>query len=88
MPDARPDIVFIITDQQRYDTIGALGFHHVDTLHLDRLVREGTHFSHCYVTGASCVPARASLFTGVYPHTNGILNNASSWRCDRPGRSN
>jgi arylsulfatase A-like enzyme len=32
------------------------------------------------VTGASCVPSRASLFTGVYPHTNGILTNASSWR--------
>ena len=80
MSDTRPDIVFIITDQQRYDTIGALGFAHVDTPHLDRLVREGMHFSRCYVTGASCVPARASLFTGVYPHTNGILNNASSWR--------
>lgn len=76
----RPDIIFIITDQQRYETIGALGFPHVDTPVLDRLVREGTHFSRCYVTGASCVPARASLFTGVYPHTNGILTNASSWR--------
>lgn len=76
----RPDIVLVITDQQRYDTIRALGYPHVDTPVLDRLVREGTSFSHCYVTGASCVPARASLFTGVYPHTNGILTNASSWR--------
>lgn len=76
----RPDIVLVITDQQRYETIGALGFGHVDTPVLDRMVREGTHFSRCYVTGASCVPARASLFTGVYPHTNGILTNASSWR--------
>jgi arylsulfatase A-like enzyme len=76
----RPDIVLVITDQQRYETIGALGFPHVDTPVLDRLVNEGTHFSRCYVTGASCVPSRASLFTGVYPHTNGILTNASSWR--------
>ncbi|MEP7330100.1 MAG: sulfatase-like hydrolase/transferase [Betaproteobacteria bacterium] len=76
----RPDIVFIITDQQRYDTIGALGFPHADTPVLDRLVNQGTWFSRCYVSGASCVPARASLFTGVYPHTNGILTNASSWR--------
>jgi arylsulfatase len=82
MPEAasRPDIVLVITDQQRYETIAAFGFDHVDTPVLDRLVREGTHFSRCYVTGASCVPARASLFTGVYPHTNGILTNASSWR--------
>ena len=78
--DPRPDLVFIITDQQRYDTIGALGFPHVDTPHLDRMVREGTYFSRCFVTGASCVPSRASLFTGVYPHTNGVINNASSWR--------
>ncbi|MCL4763432.1 MAG: sulfatase-like hydrolase/transferase, partial [Burkholderiales bacterium] len=78
--DPRPDIVVVVTDQQRYDTIAALGYPHVDTPHLDRLVREGTHFARCYVTGASCVPARASLFTGVYPHTNGILTNASTWR--------
>ena len=76
----RPDLVFIITDQQRYDTIAALGFPHVVTPNLDRLVREGTFFSRCYVTGASCVPARASLFSGVYPHTNGVVNNASTWR--------
>ncbi len=76
----RPDIVFVITDQQRYDTIAALGFPHVVSPNLDRLVREGTFFSRCYVTGASCVPARASLFTGVYPHTNGVVDNASTWR--------
>jgi arylsulfatase len=80
IPVHRPDIVLVITDQQRYETIRALGFPHVDTPVLDRMVREGTHFSRCYATGASCVPARASLFTGVYPHTNGILTNASSWR--------
>jgi len=79
-PARRPDLVLVITDQQRYDTIGALGFPHAATPTLDRLVREGTHFTRCYVTGASCVPARASLFTGVYPHTNGVLNNASTWR--------
>lgn len=78
--DERPDLVFVITDQQRYDTIGALGYPYALTPTLDRLVREGTWFSRCYVSGASCVPSRASLFTGVYPHTNGILTNASSWR--------
>lgn len=77
---SRPNIIFIITDQQRYDTIGALGYPHVDTPHLDRLVREGTHFTGCYVTGASCAPSRASLFTGYYPHTTGILRNGDLWR--------
>ena len=75
----RPNIIFILTDQQRYDTIRELGFDHMDTPHLDRLVREGTTFTNCHVSAASCAPSRASLFTGHYPHTTGILRNADSW---------
>ena len=78
--DDRPNIFFIITDQQRFDTIAALGFPHVDTPHLDRLVREGISFTQCHVTAASCAAARASLFKGYYPHTTGILKNADTWR--------
>ncbi|TWU48584.1 Arylsulfatase [Rubripirellula tenax] len=78
--DDRPNIVFIITDQQRYDTIAALGFPHVETPNLDRLVREGVSFDQCHVTAASCAAARASLFKGYYPHTTGILKNADAWR--------
>lgn len=77
---SRPNIVFIITDQQRYDTIAGLGFPHVDTPHLDRLVREGVSFDQCHVTAASCAAARASLFKGFFPHTTGILKNADRWR--------
>lgn len=78
--DKRPNIVFIITDQQRYDTIRALGFDYMDTPNLDRLVTEGVTFTDCHVTAASCAPARASLFKGYYPHTTGILKNADRWR--------
>jgi len=80
MIDQRPNIVLIITDQQRYDTISALGFPYVDTPNLDRLVHEGVSFSNNFVTAASCAPARASLFTGYYPHTTGIYKNADTWR--------
>tara|TARA_R110002126_G_scaffold176641_2_gene325458 strand:+ start:33439 stop:34872 length:1434 start_codon:yes stop_codon:yes gene_type:complete len=76
----QPNIVFLITDQQRYDTISALGYPHVDTPNLDRLVTEGVHFTRCYAAAPSCVPARASLFSGYYPHTTGVLNNAASWQ--------
>ena len=55
MADQRPNIVLIITDQQRYDTIAALGFPYVDTPNLDRLVHEGVSFSNNFVTAASCV---------------------------------
>lgn len=80
MTDAQPNIVFIITDQQRFDTIRGLGYDHVDTPNLDRLVREGISFTQCHVTAASCAPARASLFKGYFPHTTGILKNADSWK--------
>lgn len=79
--DPRPNIIFILTDQQRFDTIGALGFPHVRSPNLDRLVREGVSFAHTYVTAPSCAPSRASLFTGLYPHTNGVfVNNRDVWR--------
>lgn len=80
MPLDRPNIVFVITDQQRFDTIAELGFPYMRTPHLDRLVREGVTFTNCHVTAASCAPSRASLFTGYYPHTTGILKNADLWR--------
>lgn len=77
--DNRPNIVFIITDQQRFDTIRALGYEYMDTPHLDRLVNEGVTFTNCHVSAPSCAPSRASLFTGYYPHTTGILRNADVW---------
>ena len=80
MADQRPNIIFIITDQQRFDTIAELGFDYMDTPAMDRLVREGVTFEQCHVTAASCAPARASLFKGYYPHTTGILKNADQWR--------
>ena len=79
MADSRPNIIFIITDQQRFDTIAALGFDYMETPHLDRLVREGVSFTNCHITAPSCAPARASLFSGYYPHTTGILKNGDRW---------
>ena len=80
MNQTQPNIIFIITDQQRYDTINALGFPYMDTPAVDRLVREGTVFTQCHVAGASCAPSRGALFTGYYPHTTGIFRNGSLWR--------
>jgi arylsulfatase len=80
MSQHKPNIILIITDQQRYDTVGALGYDHAITPNLDRLVREGVHFESCYITAPACVPSRASLFTGLYPHTNGVVCNLDGWR--------
>ncbi len=75
----RPNIVLIITDQQRFDTIAAHGHPHMRTPNLDRLAKEGVSFSDCHVTAASCVPSRASLFTGYYPHVTGVMENEQDW---------
>ena len=58
----------------------------METPNLDRLVREGVSFTDCFVTAPSCVPARASLFSGYYPHNDG---RRLEWRCmaARLGRS-
>jgi len=76
---SRPNIVFVLTDQQRYDTIAAWGFDHMITPNLDRLTQQGTSFDNMYITAPSCAPSRASLFSGVYPHTNGVFRNDEPW---------
>ncbi len=75
----RPNVVFIITDQQRYDSIAALGFDHIETPNIDRLVDGGTAFTNCFIPAPSCCPSRASLFQGQYPHTTGVYKNGDTW---------
>ena len=66
--DKRPNILFFFTDDQRYDTIRALGNKEIYTPNLDYLVRNGTTFSNAYIMGGSCpavcMPSRAMLMTG------------------------
>ena len=71
----KPNIILIITDQQRFDTINALGAPWMKTPVLDKLAREGAAFTNCYVTSPVCVGSRASLFTGMYPHATGVFTN-------------
>lgn len=65
----QPNILWICTDQQRFDTIGALGNAHVSTPNIDRLVAEGTTFERTYCQSPICTPSRSSFLTGVYPST-------------------
>jgi len=65
--DTRPNILWYCTDQQRFDTIGALGNPHVVTPHLDRLVGQGVAFTHTYCQSPICTPSRSSFMTGLYP---------------------
>ena len=74
MASEQPHIILIMTDQQRFDTVGAWGYDHMVTPNHDRLVREGISFRQAYCPGATCVASRAAVFTGMYPHTTGVYS--------------
>ncbi len=63
----RPNILWYCTDQQRFDTIGALGNPYVRTPVLDNLVNEGVAFTHTYCQSPICTPSRSSFMSGLYP---------------------
>lgn len=65
--ETRPNILWYCTDQQRFDTIRALGNQLVHTPNIDALVNEGVAFTHAYCQSPICTPSRASFMTGMYP---------------------
>jgi arylsulfatase A-like enzyme len=74
-PTSRPNILMLVSDQERWDVLGCYGSRICKTPHLDRLASEGVRFETALAPTAICSPARASLLTGLYPHGHGILNN-------------
>jgi choline-sulfatase len=69
----RPNLLLIMTDQQRGDCLGCDGHPVLETPMLDELAAHGTRFRHAYSASPSCVPARASLLTGMSQWRTGIL---------------
>lgn len=72
----KPNIVWIMTDQQNAGMMGCMGNPYVRTPNMDYLAREGMLFEKAYCTNPVCLPSRFSLFTGLYPTTVGIRSNA------------
>ena len=76
----QPNILWICTDQQRYDTIHSLGNEHIRTSNIDQLVSEGIAFTHAFCQSPICTPSRASFLTGMYPSTvHGCMNGNEVW---------
>jgi arylsulfatase A-like enzyme len=71
----RPNILFIMVDEMRWDAMSCAGHPLIKTPHLDRLAREGTHFTTAYTCSAVCSPSRYSFFSGRYAHVHGALTN-------------
>jgi len=82
----RRNIVLILTDDHRYDFIGALGHPWLKghTPNMDRLLARGVHFRNAFVTSSLCSPSRASILTGLYMHAHGVFDNFSPLRADLP----
>ena len=72
---SRPNIVFILVDDLRWDEIGIAGHPYVETPNIDRIGREGIFFRNAFMTTPLCSPSRASFLTGQYAHTHGITDN-------------
>lgn len=71
----RPNLILIMTDQQRWETVGAYGALDIETPTLDRLAAEGVLFDRAFVPVPLCTPSRASVFTGQYPSRHGVRTN-------------
>lgn len=78
-------ILILFTDQQRWDTISALGNPAIQTPNLDKLVEDSVVFDNCITPSPVCVPARLSLFSGQYPARTGNNNNNTDKTYDGEG---
>ena len=77
-PRAKPNIVFIISDDHAYQAISAYGGRLAEvapTPNIDRIAAAGMRFNHCLVTNSICGPSRAAILTGKYSHKNGFIDN-------------
>lgn len=69
------NLLLILTDQQRFDTIASLGNPIIKTPQLDSMVKRGTSFTNAYTTCPICVPARYSILSGLMPHQSNCTAN-------------
>ena len=69
------NVVFILSDDHRYDVMSFLGHPWVETPPMDAMAREGVYFQNAMVTTSLCSPSRASILTGQYMHNHGVVDN-------------
>jgi len=71
----QPNILIFCTDEQCHDYLGCMGHPHVKTPNIDRIAAEGTLFRNCYSSGPICMPARATMITGLGNRQHGVVDN-------------
>ncbi len=75
----RPNILFLLTDDQRWDTLGCMGNRIIQTPNMDKLAGEGVRFVNMFVTTSICATSRASIFSGQYARRHGIHDFATGF---------
>ncbi len=79
--EKRKNVLFILSDQQRFDTVSAYGKNDIcKTPNIDRLAERGMKFTNAFTPSAICAPARASVMTGLFPHNHGVVDNYTDIR--------
>src|SRR5690606_8212040 len=84
----QPNVVFILTDDQRWDTLSVLPdserfFPALQTPNMDRLATEGVRFANAFCTWSLCSPSRASYLSGMYPQIHGVRDNFTQYPAAR-----
>lgn len=82
---SRPNVLVILTDDQRWDAMSCAGNRMIQTPNIDRLAREGVRFANVFVTTSLCSPSRASLLSGRYARQHGVRNNFTEYPNELPG---
>jgi arylsulfatase A-like enzyme len=77
-PEARPNIVFFLGEGARWDEFSLAGNPLLKTPHIDRIAREGALFRNAFCINSLCLPARATILSGLYSHTSGAVDNQHS----------
>jgi len=80
----RPNIVFLMTDDQRFDAMSCAGNRILSTPNMDRIASGGVRFRQAFVTNSLCSPSRATIVTGIYSHAHGVMTNGGSTHRLRP----
>ena len=73
----RPNIVFVLVDDLRWDALSCTGNKIAKTANIDRIAKEGALFKNFFVTLPLCAPSRAAFLTGQYAHKNGVIDNSN-----------
>ena len=80
----RPNVVVIMTDDQRWDCMSCEGHPFLKTPNMDRIAGEGARFANMFVTTSLCSPSRASFLSGLYAHTHNVTDNFTDYPADLP----